>query len=93
MFYFGAAPHGYYFIHPWLGDDLITQDKSALNVKKSTVFKNVHFGAPGWLSWLSFQFLILAQVTISWFVSLSPMSGSVLTAQSLVGFLSLSAPP
>ena len=36
-------------------------------------------GVPGWLSRLSVQ----VQVTILQFVSLSPMSGSVLTAQSL----------
>ena len=37
-------------------------------------------GAPGWLSWLC---PTSAQVMISWSVSSSPMSGSVLTAQSL----------
>ena len=52
-------------------------------------------GAPGWLSELS---PTLAQVVISWFVSLSPTSGSVLTGQSLESALdsmspSLSAPP
>ena len=36
----------------------------------------VNPGAPGWLSWLSIQLLILVQVMISWFMSLSPMSGS-----------------
>ena len=39
----------------------------------------------------------LAQIVISWLVSLSPALGSVLTAQSLLGILSLSpflsAPP
>ena len=52
-------------------------------------------GAPGWLSQLGVQFLILAQVMISWFVSLSPVLGSVLTVQSLlrIFFLPLSAPP
>ena len=52
-------------------------------------------GAPGWLSPLSFQLLILAQVMISWFTSLSPTSGSVLAAWSLLGILCfpLSAPP
>ena len=29
-------------------------------------------GASGWLSWLSIQFLVLAQVMISWFVRLNP---------------------
>ena len=37
--------------------------------------------APGWLSRLSSK--TSAQVMISWFVSSSPMSVSVLTAQSL----------
>ena len=38
--------------------------------------------------------LVSAQVMISWFVSLSPESGSVLTVQGLLGILSpsLSAP-
>ena len=42
--------------------------------------KNTHFGAPEWLSQLSIWLLILAQVMISWFMSSSPASGSVLTA-------------
>ena len=47
-------------------------------------------GAPGWLSQLSVhQLLILAQVTISQFVGLSPTLGSSLTAQSLLEILSL----
>ena len=37
-FYCEVAPHGHYFIHLWLGDNLIAQDKSGLNVKKNTVF-------------------------------------------------------
>ena len=43
------------------------------------------FGAPVWLSWLSVDYLLLAQVMISWFMSLSPASGSVLIAWSLLG--------
>ena len=43
----------------------------------------------GWLSQLSIQLLILAQVMISWFVSSSPTSGSELTVQNLLGILSL----
>ena len=46
--------------------------------------------APDWLSWLGVWLLISAQVMISQFVGLSPVSGSVLTAQSLPGILSLS---
>ena len=54
-------------------------------------------GAPGWLSQLSIQ-LHSAQVMISLFVSSSPASHSVLTAQSLEPALDsvspfLSAPP
>ena len=45
----------------------------------SIPFKSPTVGAPGWLSWLSVQL----RLRISWFVSLSPMSGSVLTARSL----------
>ena len=54
-------------------------------------------GAPEWLSWLSARLLVSVQVMISWFMSSSPALGSVLTAWSLLGFLSLppslSAPP
>ena len=46
-------------------------------------------GAPEWLSRLSVQLLVLAQVMISWFMSLSPALGSVLTVQNLPGILSL----
>ena len=46
-------------------------------------------GAPGWLSQLGVQLLVPAQVMISQFVSSSPASGSLLTAQSLPGILSL----
>ena len=50
--------------------------------------------APGWLSRLSLWLLILTQVMISWFVSSSPVLGSVLTVQILLGILSLLfAPP
>ena len=40
-------------------------------------------GVLGWLSQLSIQLLVLVQVVISWFMGLSPTSGSVLTARSL----------
>ena len=46
---------------------------------KPCQLKNVQ-GAPEWLSWLGFQLLTLAQVMISQFEGLSPLSGSVLTA-------------
>ena len=39
--------------------------------------------------WLSIWLLVSAQIMISWFINLSPTSGSVLTAQSLLGILSL----
>ena len=45
-------------------------------------------GEPGWLSLLSVHLLILAQVIISKFMRLSPASGSVLTAWSLLGTFS-----
>ena len=50
-------------------------------------------GAPGWLSRLSIGFLTSAQAMISQFLSSRPASGSVLTAWSLLGILSLSVPP
>ena len=49
-------------------------------------------GVHGWLSQLSIWLLILAQVMISRFVSLSPALGSALTVQSLFGILSLPLP-
>ena len=42
-----------------------------------------------WTAWLSVQLLISAQVVISWFVGLSPVSGSALSVQSLLEMLSL----
>ena len=57
--------------------------------------KFLELGVPGWLRWVSIRLLISAQVTISWFVSSSPMSGSALTVWSLLRILSppLSTPP
>ena len=49
---------------------------------------------PSWGTWVaqlvSVQLLISAQVMISWFMGSSPVSSSVLTAQSLLGILSTS---
>ena len=53
--------------------------------------KNNKRGAPGWLSRLSVRLLVSAQVVISWFVSSSLASGSVLTVRSLLGILALSS--
>ena len=59
----------------------------------SQSLKNVNpQGAPGWLSRLSVRLLISAQAVISWFVSLSPTSGSVLTVWGLLGILCLPLP-
>ena len=52
-------------------------------------FKGNALGAPGWLSRLNDQLLILAQVMISRLGTSSPTSSSVLTAQGLLGILSL----
>ena len=46
-------------------------------------------GAPGWLSQLSVLLLVSAQVMISQFMSSRPVLGSVLTARSPLGILSL----
>jgi len=54
--------------------------------------RNSTGGAPGWLSQLSIQFLVLAQVTIPWVVRSSPLMGSVLSRES-AGRFSPSAPP
>ena len=55
-------------------------------------FRMWFLGAPEWLSWLTGQLLVSAQVTISWFVGSSPTSGSAMTMQcrTCLGF-SLSA--
>ena len=47
------------------------------------------FGAPGWLIWSSIRILVSALVTVSRFVSSSPLSGSVLTVKFLLEILSL----
>ena len=52
-------------------------------------------GAPGWLSQLSIQLLVSAQVMISWLRGIKPhIRRPVLAVQSLLGILSpcLSAP-
>ena len=49
-------------------------------------------GAPGWLSGLSVQLLISAQVMMSRFVISSPTSGAALPVRSLLGSLSLPLP-
>ena len=48
------------------------------------------YGVPGWLSQLNVWLLVLTQVMISQFVSLSLVLGSMLMVQGLLGFLSLS---
>ena len=53
----------------------------------SQSLKILALGAPGWLSRLSVQLFVSAQVMISQFVRSSPESGSV-----LLGFLSLLPP-
>ena len=57
--------------------------------------KHAKIGVPGWLSQLSLQLLISAQVRISQFMGSSPALGSALMAWGLLGilFLSLSTLP
>ena len=52
--------------------------------------KELYCRAPAWLRRLSVRFSISAQAMISWFLGWGPVSGSTLTAQSLLGMLSLS---
>ena len=54
----------------------------------AVLIKRGNLGAPEWLRWFSIQLLISAQVMVSQFMSLSPVSGSMLTGQSLLGILS-----
>ena len=54
------------------------------------MFESSFLGVPGWLNRLSVWLLVSAQVMISWFMGLSPSSGSVITAWSLLGILSFS---
>ena len=49
------------------------------------------FGAPGWLSWLSVQLLVSAQVMISWFHEFEPHTG-LCTASTEPAWDSLSLP-
>ena len=51
---------------------------------------NISPGAPGWLSWLSDRLLILAQVMISWFMSLSLCVGPCADSADPAGILCLS---
>ena len=55
-----------------------------------SIKKEECLGAPGWLSRLGVWLLISAQVMISGLVRLSPVLGSALTVQGLLGILSLS---
>ena len=59
------------------------------NIEVPQKIENRNTGAPWWLGQLSNQLLILAQVMVSRFMRLSPASGSVLTAWSMLGILSL----
>ena len=60
-----------------------------VDVKFNMSIKITSWGVPGWLSLLSPQLLILAQVMILQFMGSGPTSGSVLTVWSLFGILSL----
>ena len=91
--------HNKNFSDRWLRKELFKQFSAPINNKRIPLthkesLKGNEFGVPGWLSWLN---VWPAQVMISWFVGLSPKSGSVLTAHSLELFRiespSLSAPP
>ena len=60
------------------------------------ILEGICFGVPWCLTQLSVRLLVLAQVTISWFMSSSPALGFTMTAWNLLEILcppSLSAPP
>ena len=61
------------------------RENALKNFKNLAGLKTTCLGAPGWLSQLSVPLSISAQVTISRFVSLSPASGSVLSARACFG--------
>ena len=69
---------------PWAANESINWYKH---------FRKVFGRAPGWLGGLSNRLLVSAQVTSSQFLSLSPTSGSVLRAWSLLRILSLCLSP
>ena len=73
----------------WIIDLNVKRDDHQERSKPERRYKIIGVGAPGWLSWLNGGFLISAQVMISRLVRWGPMSGSVLTAQSLLGIPSL----
>ena len=75
-----------------------TESQKLCGIQRLIYCKNLsrHPGVSGWLSQLSVQLLVSAQVTISWFLmSSSPMSGSALAAHGdCLGFsLSLALCP
>ena len=60
-----------------------------MKIRPLTLFyKNRRLGTSEWLSWLSDQLLIMAQVMISQFMNWIPMLGSGWTVQSVLGILS-----
>ena len=74
----------------------VLERPSMVDQTQNNSVKEFRQAAPGWLSWLSIQLLTSAQVMISWFMGLSPVSGSVLTMplpRSCVRVLSLSLSP
>ena len=61
--------------------------------RRENTNKNCHDGAPGRLSRLNVQLLVLAQVTILQFMNSNPASISALTVLSLLGILPLCSSP
>ena len=101
----GATPSAWniLFLDIWMNCSLLSSSsplKYYLSVSPSqTTLLKIEIPWGAWVA-QSVKRLTSAQVTISWFVSSSPASGSALTAQSLdlaldslSLFLSLSAPP
>ena len=70
-----------------LSEHLLKTEKSTEPMKQVPSLNFLFIWGPREAQWLSVQLLISVQVTISWFLSLSPSPGSLMGAQSLLQIL------